>query len=344
MAITFSNIGLAEPSTITNRVAAVTIPRGSTNEQQEILCLGDVQSSLGIAVVTDTTPASTAFGLVVREAVPQSTTVAVSSLGGVVSIAQNSTTFAVQLSQYSTTANVSSLAGRVLVDQNSTVWPTQVSSVAGVVAVQQNSTTWAVQLTQYSTTANVSSLAGRVLVDQNSTVWPTQVSSVAGVVAVQQNSTTWAVQLTQYSTTANVSSLAGRVLVDQNSTVWQAQVSSLAGIVTTVEQIPSDSTYASGVKASSGDTTLISSAATRIHVFGYHFSIASTTPTLVRLLSGSTVEMGRWLFQGPSSMSIGANLAVSSPSYLYRTGPSLPLVINPDSTASLHYSVQAYRQ
>src|SRR3990167_7048163 len=271
MAITFTNIGLAEPSTITNRVAAVTIPRGSTNEQQEILCLGDGQSSLGIAVVTDTTPASTAFALVVREAVPQSTTVAVSSLGGVVSIAQNSTTFAVQLSQY-------------------------------------------------STTANVSSLAGRVLVDQNSTVWPTQVSSLAGVVAVQQNSTTWAVQLTQYSTTANVSSLAGRVLVDQNSTVWQAQVSSLAGIVTTVEQIPSDSTYASGVKASSGDTTLISSAATRIHVFGYHFSMASTTPTLVRLLSGSTVEMGRWLFQGPSSMSIGANLAVSSPSYLYRTG------------------------
>ena len=31
MAITNSNIGLQEPSTITNRVAAVTIARGSTN-------------------------------------------------------------------------------------------------------------------------------------------------------------------------------------------------------------------------------------------------------------------------------------------------------------------------
>lgn len=62
----FGNIGLAEPSTITKVVAAVTMARGSTTEYQEILCIGDQTSSLGIMMVTATPPASTAFGAVVR--------------------------------------------------------------------------------------------------------------------------------------------------------------------------------------------------------------------------------------------------------------------------------------
>ena len=51
MAITFTNIGLAEPSTVTNRLAAVTVTRGSTSEQQEILTIGDPESSAGLARV-----------------------------------------------------------------------------------------------------------------------------------------------------------------------------------------------------------------------------------------------------------------------------------------------------
>src|SRR3990167_8757753 len=114
MAITFTNIGLAEPSTITNRVAAVTIPRGSTNEKQEILCRGDGQSSLGIAVVTDTTPASTAFGLVVREAVAQSTgPFAISSISGPVIIRSSAASALVSVYQ-STAADLNvTVAGYV---------------------------------------------------------------------------------------------------------------------------------------------------------------------------------------------------------------------------------------
>ncbi len=63
---TYSNIAGAEPSTVTFRVATVVIPRGSTNEQQEILVIGDPQSSLGQAAVTATAPPSTTFGLAVR--------------------------------------------------------------------------------------------------------------------------------------------------------------------------------------------------------------------------------------------------------------------------------------
>ena len=100
----FSNIGLQEPSTITARVAAVTVNRGSTAEQQEILVLGDSESSLGIARVVAAAPNSTDWGLVTRQVgyVAPSTTVNVSSVGGVVNVAQNSTVWAVQAAQAGT--------------------------------------------------------------------------------------------------------------------------------------------------------------------------------------------------------------------------------------------------
>lgn len=66
MAPTFNNIGLAEPSTITKVVASVVIARGSTNEHQEILVLGDAVSSLGVARVLAAAPNSTEFALAVR--------------------------------------------------------------------------------------------------------------------------------------------------------------------------------------------------------------------------------------------------------------------------------------
>lgn len=66
MAITHTNIAIEESATVTARVASVQIARGSTNEQQEILVLGDPESSLGVARVLDTAPASTHFAVAVR--------------------------------------------------------------------------------------------------------------------------------------------------------------------------------------------------------------------------------------------------------------------------------------
>jgi hypothetical protein len=63
---TFSNIGIEESSTLTGKVATVVIQRGSSNEHQEILCLGDPTSSLAVAAVTSSAPAGNAFGLGVR--------------------------------------------------------------------------------------------------------------------------------------------------------------------------------------------------------------------------------------------------------------------------------------
>lgn len=66
MAISFNNIAVEESSTITAKVATVLITRGSTNEMQEILVLGDPQTSNALARVVAVPPLSTEFGLIVR--------------------------------------------------------------------------------------------------------------------------------------------------------------------------------------------------------------------------------------------------------------------------------------
>lgn len=63
---TFSNIGIEESSTLTGKVATIVIQRGSSNEHQEILCVGDPNTSNAIAVVGNSAPAGNAFGLGVR--------------------------------------------------------------------------------------------------------------------------------------------------------------------------------------------------------------------------------------------------------------------------------------
>lgn len=162
MPVTYSNIGLQEPSTITNKVAAVSIDRGSTTEQQEILVLGDPQSSLGLAQVVATDPASTAYGLVVRP-VGYSTTVQVSSLAGTVSVSPVSTA-SMRVAQ-STAADL-----QATVTPASTVWAVQ--------AAQSGS--WTVR-------ANVSSTAADNPVTVSGTV---SVSPVLGTLQTYSASTT----------------------------------------------------------------------------------------------------------------------------------------------------------
>ena len=227
---TFNNLGLQEPSTITARVATVTVSRGSTTEHQEIMVLGDSDSSNGLARILNVAPAATDWGLVVRP-VGASTTVNVSSVGGVVTVTPQSSAWQVQVTNQSTTANISSVAGVVTVAPQSSAWQVQVtnpstivavSSVGGVVSVQQNSTVWAVQLTQYSTQVSIGSFASLVssavqagnssaLTVRN--VWSstntdqpvsaaqagtwnvgtvTTVSSVAGIVTMRPSDTNWA--------------------------------------------------------------------------------------------------------------------------------------------------------
>lgn len=63
---TFSNIDGQEPSTVTFKLATVTQTRNSTLMHQEIMSLGDPDTSNAIAAVLNSAPASTAWALATR--------------------------------------------------------------------------------------------------------------------------------------------------------------------------------------------------------------------------------------------------------------------------------------
>lgn len=64
---TFNHVSGQEPSTVTFKLATVTQTRNSSVMHQEIMALGDPDSSAAIAAVLNAVPASTAWGLVIRQ-------------------------------------------------------------------------------------------------------------------------------------------------------------------------------------------------------------------------------------------------------------------------------------
>lgn len=105
-----------------------------------------------------------------------------------------------------------------------------------------------------------------------------------------------------------------------------------------------DSTTRSLVVTSTGTTQLLSSGATRIHVYAYTIACNSTIGSTLRFVSGSTTELWRLFVQSPSSDVTGANLAVGQPAYLFRTAAGAPLNFDKQaSSARVHIAVAAFR-
>lgn len=271
----FNNLGLTEPSTITARVATVTIQRGSTVEHQEILVIGDATSSNAVAQVTNAAPSTSAYGLAVRQvdAVQSAQSGAWTVRATLSSTSADNPVTAAQSGNWTVRANLSSTSADnpVTAAQAGTWNIGTVTAVSGKVSVvnssaadlqatvAQASTVWAVQVGGYSTTVNVSSLAGKVTVINSSAAdflatvsqagtWNigtvTTVSSLAGIVAVRPSDTNWASSAGFHFNSSGEllirDALSTTVAVSNFSTT--VNVSSLAGRVTVA---PSDTNWAS---------------------------------------------------------------------------------------------------
>jgi hypothetical protein len=215
---TFSKIDGAEPSTVTFRLRTVTQDMGGQTQHQEIVTLGGTESSLAVAAVRDTTPASTEWALAVREVAHSTGPFAVSSIAGPVTVRSSAANALVSVYQStaadlnvtvagyvapSTTVNVSSLGGAVIVRSS--------AANALVTAYQSSAADLNVTVAGYSTTVNVSSLGGAVSVLPNSSVatrwFPVQVS----------DGSTWVSDSTNRAIRVNV--VAGSVAGDTSVTV-----------------------------------------------------------------------------------------------------------------------------
>lgn len=261
MAITYGSISGAEPSTVTFQVQTVVINQNSTNVQREVLVFGDPESSLGLARVLAASPASTEYGVVVRQ-VGHSTTVNVSSVAGAVIVRSSAADFGATVTQASTVWAVQH-SGPIIVrssaaDNLGTVYQSSAAdlnvTVAGYVAP--------------STTVAVSTVAGRVAIAgfhavagivnvTDSTNNAINVNVVAGsaastLVTVRQSSAAdLNVTVAGYvapSTIVSVSTLAGRVGMG----AWHA-----GGTVINVADSTNNAINVNVVAGAAGGSTLV---------------------------------------------------------------------------------------
>lgn len=208
----FNNLGLQEPSTVTARVATVTIQRGSTLEHQEILVLGDATSSNAVAQVTNAVPSTSAYGLAVRQvdAVQSAQSGAWTVRANLSSTGTDNPVTASQSGNWTVRANLSSTSADnpVTASQAGTWNIGTVTAVTGKVSVINSSAAdLNVTVAGYSTTVNVSSVAGIVAVRPSDTNW----ASSAGFHFNSSGELLTVAAASAASTTVNVSSLAGRV-------------------------------------------------------------------------------------------------------------------------------------
>lgn len=229
MPITNKNIAIEESSTITARVATVQIPRGSTNEQQEILVLGDPLDSLGMARVVASTPASTEYGLVVREVAQSTGPFAISSIAGVSKVTPNDTSWA------SSAGFHFNSSGELNVNLASPSTIVSVSTVGGIVTIRPSDTNFA------SSAGFHFDSSGALQIKEVAapSTGPIAISSIAGQTRVAPTDTNWAssagfhfdssgaLQIAgtfSASTTVNVSSVSGLVAVNGSTTANSSAV------------------------------------------------------------------------------------------------------------------------
>lgn len=138
---THADIGVSQPaaSTITMKVATLTLTRNSTAQHQELLTIADGETTNGLARVLSTRPGSTEFGLVVRQALGALQSTALSSCGAsTASGVLSSATTTPYVSAISITSTSAGPINGGFYSSNVLLWPVMLWADGGVPAVAQS--------------------------------------------------------------------------------------------------------------------------------------------------------------------------------------------------------------
>ena len=350
----YTHLAVQEPSTVTAYVATVQIARGSTNEQQELLCLADHSDSIGLVRVLASTPASTEYGLAVREIAPSTGPIAISSIAGVSVVSPNAgSTWATRPLQSS--ASDLQMTATPLAGSTWNVRPLQ-SSAADLQATVTPvaGSTWAVRPLQSSAAdlqATVTPVAGSTWA-----VRPLQSSAAdLQMTATPLSGSTWNVRPLQ-STAGDLKtaswafdSTGGGII---GST--KAVISTANGMI--VRPATVDSTTFSARIATAGDNTIISSVAgVAIYVYAICVSAwnlaqstgagtAGSSGVLLRLQSGTTgANAWQYTYQTSTQFFFDNSIAVSPPNFLFKTAVAAALNCAATSTGAM-LNVAAWKE
>lgn len=158
------------------------------------------------------------------------------------------------------------------------------------------------------------------------------------------------VDVTRLPTLANVTTVATVSTVTNVSQNGGVAISLNAGAVDTgtrrvVQANGAGKTILSlgGSAASSGNNTLVAAGTNRLKVFAFTLSTLSTSSVTCIFQSGAGgTELWRVVLQAPTSVSTGANLAVSPPAWLFATASATLLNLNLSSANAVNWSVSYF--
>jgi hypothetical protein len=99
----------------------------------------------------------------------------------------------------------------------------------------------------------------------------------------------------------------------------------------------------SGSASSSGNNTLVAAGTNKLKVFAFSLSTSSTTALTVKFQDGASgTDLWSVILQAPTSVSTGANLAVSPPAWLFNTSSATLLNLNVSSANAVQWSVSYF--
>lgn len=326
---TYGKIAIDEPTTTDKLAATVRVTRNSSVMEQEIVTLGDAESSLGIARVLDAVPTSTEFGLVVRVADPSTGPFAIST-GSVRVIQSTAADLNVTVAGYvapSTTVAVSTVGGKVAVVNSS-------AADLLVTATPAAGSTWSVRPLQ-SSAADLQVTATPVA----GSTWATRpLQSSQGDLRMTAYQSSRAELLnTVYQSSAAELQMTATIGTNLQSTAGASSNSSgliVRPVMDNLFSVASTSGFAS--------TTLVISqnvANQRCKIYGYSITSTVEAVTSIRFMGGSTL-MWTLVTRSLSSAITGANLMVDPPGYICAGDVNSSVSLRVDSTvAGFHVSV-----
>lgn len=321
---TFKNIGIDEPTTIDLRVATVEINRGGTLELQEIVTLGDPESSAAIARVPTAAPESTMAALAVRIVSGPST--AADAAFAVQPVAGS--TFATRPLQ-SSAADLQ-MTATPLAGSTWNVRPLQSSAAdLQMTATPLAGSTWNVRPLQ-SSAADLQ-MTATPLAGSTWNVRPLQ-SSQGDLRATVYQSTA-----TDFLVSANIRDSSGTGFVGTTTRPSTGAQGLVVRPVLNDLQSTGRSTTGNG---STRETFVSSVAGQRIKVYAYSITSTVTTANTVAWYSSNANMIWPVVLQAVSSAISGANLAVSPPAWLFATDAANALTFGiSGSTGTYHVGV-----
>lgn len=314
---TFADIGISQPaaSTTTMKAGTVIVTRNSTAQHQGLMTLADPETTNAIGRVTDTEPASTMFGQVVRQ-VGYSTTVQISSIVGPVNVRSSAANALVTVYQSSQAELRATIYQSTFADLEVRVNAPSTANAENFLPVRfSDGSTWVSPGAEYTDGSTTSTLAAPALAFNNSSndtmrlvgsaqPLPTHLRTSSGTViaasTISPAANDWGLAVRQVRPTLLSTTI---VVTSSNSTALYELLSSAAGV--------------------------------KHKVFAYSLTSTSVVPsTFIFMSSGAQGDKWGVAFGSGSSGVSGANLAIAPPGFLFETATAnaLNAVIESGST------------